>query len=124
MTSDALASEKAAIAELIARYNFAIDHNDFQGWADCFTPDGVFDGMIGRFAAHSELDRFTAEVKRLTADTPNLRHYVTNIMTEVDGDSASSTELYALLSELSGLPIQQGIAVTGSVNQKGHEKFF
>jgi predicted ATP-dependent protease len=37
----------------------------------------------------------------------------------VDGDSASSTELYALLSSLSGLPIKQGIAVTGSVNQKG-----
>lgn len=37
----------------------------------------------------------------------------------VDGDSASSTELYALLSSLSGLPIRQGIAVTGSVNQNG-----
>jgi predicted ATP-dependent protease len=37
----------------------------------------------------------------------------------VEGDSASSSELYALLSSLSGLPIQQGIAVTGSVNQHG-----
>lgn len=37
----------------------------------------------------------------------------------VDGDSASSTELYALLSSLSGVPINQAIAVTGSVNQKG-----
>ncbi|TCO73131.1 Lon protease family protein [Marinisporobacter balticus] len=37
----------------------------------------------------------------------------------VDGDSASSTELYALLSSLSGIPIKQAIAVTGSVNQKG-----
>jgi predicted ATP-dependent protease len=37
----------------------------------------------------------------------------------VDGDSASSTEIYALLSSLSGLPIRQGIAVTGSVNQHG-----
>jgi predicted ATP-dependent protease len=37
----------------------------------------------------------------------------------IDGDSASSTELYALLSSLSGLPIRQGIAVTGSVNQMG-----
>jgi lon-related putative ATP-dependent protease len=37
----------------------------------------------------------------------------------VDGDSASSTELYALLSALSGKPINQSIAVTGSVNQKG-----
>jgi len=37
----------------------------------------------------------------------------------VDGDSASSTELYALLSSLAGLPLKQSIAVTGSVNQKG-----
>ena len=37
----------------------------------------------------------------------------------VDGDSASSTEIYALLSSLAALPIRQGIAVTGSVNQKG-----
>jgi lon-related putative ATP-dependent protease len=37
----------------------------------------------------------------------------------VDGDSASSTEIYALLSSLSGVPLKQSIAVTGSMNQKG-----
>jgi lon-related putative ATP-dependent protease len=37
----------------------------------------------------------------------------------VDGDSASSAELYALLSALSGLPLRQDLAVTGSVNQHG-----
>jgi Lon-like ATP-dependent protease len=37
----------------------------------------------------------------------------------VDGDSASSTELYAILSELSGIPVRQNLAVTGSVNQMG-----
>jgi lon-related putative ATP-dependent protease len=37
----------------------------------------------------------------------------------IDGDSASSTELYLLLSTLAGIPIRQDIAVTGSVNQKG-----
>lgn len=37
----------------------------------------------------------------------------------VDGDSASSTELYAILSSLSGIPINQSLSVTGSVNQKG-----
>jgi predicted ATP-dependent protease len=37
----------------------------------------------------------------------------------VEGDSASSAELYALLSSLSGAPIQQRFAVTGSVNQRG-----
>jgi len=37
----------------------------------------------------------------------------------VDGDSASSTELYAILSCLADLPLKQSIAVTGSINQKG-----
>jgi predicted ATP-dependent protease len=37
----------------------------------------------------------------------------------VEGDSASCAELYALLSSLSGLPLRQGIAVTGAVNQQG-----
>lgn len=37
----------------------------------------------------------------------------------VEGDSASSAELFALLSALSGLPVKQGLAVTGSVNQMG-----
>jgi lon-related putative ATP-dependent protease len=39
--------------------------------------------------------------------------------TEIDGDSASSTEVYAILSCLSDLPLRQGVAVTGSVNQRG-----
>ena len=38
---------------------------------------------------------------------------------DIDGDSASAAELFAMLSSLSGIPIKQGIAVTGSVNQKG-----
>ena len=38
---------------------------------------------------------------------------------EVEGDSASSAELYAILSSLSGLPVRQDIAVTGSVDQRG-----
>jgi len=41
------------------------------------------------------------------------------LYSEVEGDSASSTELYALLSSLSNVPLSQAIAVTGSVNQYG-----
>jgi predicted ATP-dependent protease len=37
----------------------------------------------------------------------------------IDGDSAASAELYALLSELAGVPVRQDIAITGSVNQHG-----
>ncbi len=38
---------------------------------------------------------------------------------EIEGDSATCTEVYALLSSLAGVPIKQGIAVTGSMNQRG-----
>jgi len=38
---------------------------------------------------------------------------------EIEGDSASSAEIYVLLSAISGIPLNQGIAVTGSINQKG-----
>jgi len=38
---------------------------------------------------------------------------------EIEGDSASSAELYALLSSLAGIPLSQSLAVTGSVNQRG-----
>ncbi len=39
---------------------------------------------------------------------------------EIEGDSASCAELYALLSSLAQVPIQQGIAITGSINQQGY----
>ncbi len=90
MTEEQIARDKTAIAELIAQYNFAIDHEDYQGWANCFAPAGIFDGVIGKFDAHRDLDRFVTEVKRLSADSPNLRHYVSNILSEVDGDTARS----------------------------------
>ncbi|MGD8278130.1 MAG: ATP-binding protein [Gemmatimonadota bacterium] len=38
---------------------------------------------------------------------------------EVEGDSASAAELYALMSAIAGIPIRQGIAVTGAINQEG-----
>ena len=56
--------------------------------------------------------------KLLVPDGRPLEHiYV--LCLGVDGDSASATEIYALLSSLAGLPVRQDIAVTGSLNQKG-----
>jgi uncharacterized protein (TIGR02246 family) len=98
MTQDEMVREKAAIAELIARYNYAIDHNDYQGWANTFAPDGVFQGVIGRFAAHTELEKFVASVKNLTATSPNLRHYVTNILPEINGNEARCTSFLLMTS--------------------------
>lgn len=67
----------------------------------------ILSGFLrSRFAQHQPLN--------LTASITFEQSY-----SGVDGDSASSTELYAIMSALSGKPIDQGIAVTGSVNQHG-----
>jgi lon-related putative ATP-dependent protease len=62
--------------------------------------------LAGRYARQSPL--------ALSASIAFEQHYE-----EIEGDSASSAELYALLSSLSGIPLKQGLAVTGSVNQLG-----
>jgi len=67
----------------------------------------ILSGFLGgRFAAEQPLS--------LTASLVFEQSY-----SGVDGDSASSTELYALLSAIAGVPIKQSLAVTGSVNQLG-----
>jgi len=60
--------------------------------------------------------------EKYTTDTPlNLSAHIVFEQSygNIEGDSASSAELYAILSALSGVPIKQEIAVTGSINQKG-----
>jgi predicted ATP-dependent protease len=67
----------------------------------------ILQGFLGdRFAQNQPLT--------LTASLTFEQSY-----SEIAGDSASSTELYVLLSALAELPVKQGIAVTGSVNQRG-----
>ncbi len=62
--------------------------------------------LAGRYARERPL--------ALSASLALEQHYE-----EVEGDSASSAELYALLSSLAGIPLSQSLAVTGSVNQRG-----
>ena len=67
----------------------------------------ILTGFLGRMFAQDKPLALTASI------------VFEQLYSGVDGDSASSTELYALLSDLSGIPINQSIAVTGSVNQRG-----
>lgn len=62
--------------------------------------------MGGTYAQHQPLS--------LTASLTFEQNYVM-----IDGDSASCSELYAMLSSLGEIPVRQGIGVTGSVNQRG-----
>lgn len=68
----------------------------------------ILTGYLGRLFAQEKPLALTASI------------VFEQLYSGIDGDSASSTELYALISDLSGVPINQAIAVTGSVNQRGY----
>lgn len=68
----------------------------------------ILTGFLGRLFAQEKPLALTASI------------VFEQLYSGIDGDSASSTELYALISDLSGVPINQAIAVTGSVNQRGY----
>jgi 3-phenylpropionate/cinnamic acid dioxygenase small subunit len=81
--SSSQAEAERQIAALIYRYNAVLDATDYDGWAQCFAADGIFRG------AHADW-LVAVAVSRRRAAAPNSRHFVTNILVEVDGDTARS----------------------------------
>ncbi len=88
MSNDQHVRDFVEISELIARYNYTVDHEDYQSWVKTFAPEGVFQGAIGRFKVHKELDKFIASMQALAKAFPSPRHFVTNIQPEVRGNEA------------------------------------
>lgn len=89
------ADDAEAIRQLLARYNYAIDLGDPEGWAACFTPDGAFE-CIGvpegsPFGGRYEgTDKLVAYAKTHYATAKgHARHWNWNLEIEVDGDTAS-----------------------------------
>jgi len=93
------AEDRAAIENLMARYLFAMDWNDFDTYADCFTEDGELDyarGITrGRENIRAEARRFKENVAELFVDfegkPAKLRHVVNQTVIRVEGDRAFTT---------------------------------
>ena len=81
------------IRQLLARYNFAVDLGDAEGWADCFTPDGVFhctpEGgpLTGRHEGREALVAYAKQHYALNRG--RARHWNWNL--EIDGDGQRAT---------------------------------
>jgi len=81
------------IRQLVARYNFAVDFGDFEGWADCFTPDGVFHctpegGPVT--GLHVGRDALVAYVRtHYSYAQGRARHWNWNLLIDGDGDEAT-----------------------------------
>lgn len=93
------AEDRAAIEDLMARYLFAMDWNDYDAYADCFTDDGELDYAMGttrgRENIRAEARRFKDNVGQLFVDSDGnpakLRHVVAHKAIRVEGDRAWNT---------------------------------
>lgn len=84
-------SDREAINDLLSEYNVATDALDIDGWAACFTSDGVFNGAYETFRVWPDKDRFARHARDLEAGgMPRLRHFLSNVRILVDGNTATS----------------------------------
>lgn len=86
------------IEQLYAKYNWAIDTGDAEGWADTFTADGAFNNFTGREALVGFVNRFANGANGLSR-----RHWNTNLKIEGDGKTATGA-VYLMLMDVSTKP--------------------
>ena len=84
------ADDYAEITQLYAKYNFAIDSGDGEGWAATFTPDGVFGKMVG----HDALVAFVADFYK--RNEGRARHWNSNVVITATAEGANGA-CYLLL---------------------------
>ena len=86
------------ILQLAGRYAFAIDYNEPEAWADCFTSDGSFESNIqGRFTGRDDLVYFCETVSAYCeSQGMKPRHWNNQWVIDVDGDRATS-KCYAVI---------------------------
>ena len=105
-------ADQLAIQALVTRYNRAIDHGDVATWVDCFTEDGVFDGIPGRFEGSAQLRGFAEDLStgELGAPFRPMRHWTTNFLIDYDGgpDAARMRADHLLFRQTGASPDEAG----------------
>lgn len=84
--------DRLAISDLFVRYTNALDRGDIETIVDCFTPDGSLDSpAVGRHAGHAAIRAFAERFARFHERGSQLRHVISNLAVEIDGDHARAT---------------------------------
>jgi uncharacterized protein (TIGR02246 family) len=84
--------DRLAISDLFVRYTNALDRGDVETIVDCFTPDGSLDSpAVGRHSGHAAIRAFAERFARFHERGAQLRHVITNLAVEIDGDHARAT---------------------------------
>jgi uncharacterized protein (TIGR02246 family) len=88
-------SDKDEIRELLARYCFALDADRFEEMAALFTPDGVWQTAFGTGTGRAGI---VAQARSIaTGPRPRRVHLTTNIVIDLDGDTATARSNWALV---------------------------
>jgi uncharacterized protein (TIGR02246 family) len=87
--------DKDEIRELLARYCFALDADRFEEMAALFTPDGVWETAFGTGTGR---DGIVAQARSIaTGERPRRAHLTTNIVIDLDGDSATARSNWVVI---------------------------
>jgi uncharacterized protein (TIGR02246 family) len=95
----AVLEAKDAIRELMATYAQALDACRFADVAACFAPDGEWTTDYGAARGPAEIEAFIRGIVPVNGEGPQRKHYITNIIIKVDGDTASAVSDYLIVRE-------------------------
>lgn len=83
------AEDRFAIADLFARYMWAIDGGDVETLVSCFAPDGSLESpAVGKYSGHDNIRAFATRFAQFRTRGTELRHVLSNMLIDVDGDTA------------------------------------
>jgi uncharacterized protein (TIGR02246 family) len=104
------ADEKDAIREVMARYCHAIDACKFAEVASLFAEDGEWITNYGSAKGRAEIEALITSVVPKPGEGPQRKHYITNIIIQLDGDKAQTASDYLVVreSEKGLLPVMGG----------------
>ncbi len=95
----AVLEAKDAIRELMAAYAQALDACRFADVAACFAADGEWTTDYGAARGPAEIEKFISGIVPVKGEGPQRKHYITNIIITVDGDTASAVSDYLIVRE-------------------------
>jgi uncharacterized protein (TIGR02246 family) len=113
MDKEGAMSDKGEIRELLARYCFALDADRFEDMAALFTPDGVWETAFGTGTGREGI---AAQARGIaTGARPRRIHLTTNIVIDLDGDSATARSNWTVVQNM---PSGPGISSGGAYEDR------
>ena len=119
------ADEKDAIRELMARYAQSMDAGRFADVAALFTENAVWTTSYGTAQGRAEIEAMFERNVPKKGEGPQRKHYITNIIIKLDGDTASAVSDYLVVreSERGLLPVMGGTYRDTFVKRAGEWQF-